>query len=300
MTDRVRVEANGITQHVHVRGPEDGRPLLLIHGNCSSGAFWSPFVRRLPDDWRVVAPDLRGYGESETAPVDATRGLRDFADDVAALLDARLFPAGTRPLVAAHSMGCGVAMHLLVDHPGRMAGLLLESPVSPYGFGGTRDVDGTPTTDGLRRHRRRRGQPVVRRAPAGRGPLRRRPGQPAPGDAHDVRGRPRVVRRRRGGHARHAPVDGGRAGQLPGRRDGERELAGDRPGPTRGAQRAVPTLVLGRRRPGRRGREAADRVGAGHRGRRSSPTPPCSTWPTSASSGRCRAGRATVRAHPSP
>ena len=38
-------------------------------------------------------------------------------------------------------------MHLLVDHPGRVAGLLLESPVSPYGFGGTRDVVGTPTTE---------------------------------------------------------------------------------------------------------------------------------------------------------
>ena len=43
---------------------EDGRPLLLIHGNCSSGAFWAPFVRRLPPTtWRVVAPDLRGYGD---------------------------------------------------------------------------------------------------------------------------------------------------------------------------------------------------------------------------------------------
>jgi pimeloyl-ACP methyl ester carboxylesterase len=39
-----------------------------------------------------------------------------------------------------------VSMQLTVDHPGRVAGLLLESPVSPYGFGGTRDADGTPTT----------------------------------------------------------------------------------------------------------------------------------------------------------
>ncbi|MEV0727262.1 alpha/beta hydrolase [Polymorphospora sp. NPDC050346] len=147
-TETVRVEARGIAQHVHVAGPVDGTPVLLIHGNCSSGAFWYPLLRHLPDPLRIVAPDLRGYGATDTAPVDATRGLRDFADDVAALLDhPALFGApGARPVVAGHSMGGGVAMQLLVDHPDRVAGLLLESPVSPYGFGGTRDLAGTPTT----------------------------------------------------------------------------------------------------------------------------------------------------------
>ncbi|MGK5683580.1 alpha/beta fold hydrolase [Actinoplanes sp. URMC 104] len=142
-----RIEARGITQNVLVGGPEDGTPVLLVHGNCSSAAFWMPLVRRLPDGLRVVAPDLRGYGRSETAPVDATRGLRDFADDVAALLDERsLFPQGGPVVVAAHSMGCGVVMQLLADHPGRFSHVLLEAPLSPYGFGGTRDLEGTPTT----------------------------------------------------------------------------------------------------------------------------------------------------------
>lgn len=147
-----RIVANGIEQVIHTWGPVDGIPLLLVHGNCSSGRFWEPFVRdHLGGDdgpWRVVAPDLRGYGETETAPVDATRGLRDFSDDLAALLDVEgLFAPGASPLVGAHSMGCGVVLQLAVDHPGRVAGLLLESPLSPYGFGGTRDLAGTPTTD---------------------------------------------------------------------------------------------------------------------------------------------------------
>ena len=139
--------ANGIEQAVTEWGPADGIPVLLIHGNCSSGAYWEPFVRHLiaAGRFRVVAPDLRGYGRSEAAPVDATRGLRDFADDVAALLDAVLEP-DARSIIAGHSMGGGVAMQLTIDHPDRVAGLLLESPVSPYGFGGTRDLIGTPTT----------------------------------------------------------------------------------------------------------------------------------------------------------
>jgi len=141
------VHANGIAQAVTEWGPADGTPVLLIHGNCSSGPFWEPFVRRLltAGSFRVVAPDLRGYGTTEAAPVDATRGLRDFADDVAALLDV-VFGPGARPIVAGHSMGGGVAMQLTIDHPSRVAALLLEAPVSPYGFGGTRDLVGTPTT----------------------------------------------------------------------------------------------------------------------------------------------------------
>ncbi|MEV1332601.1 alpha/beta hydrolase [Micromonospora costi] len=142
------VTANGITQAVRVAGPPGGVPVLLVHGNCSSAAFWEPLIRRLPDTLRVVAPDLRGYGATQTAPVDATRGLGDFADDVAALLDdPSLFGApDARPVVVGHSLGGGVAMRLLVDHPHRVAGLLLAAPVSPYGFGGTRDLAGTPTT----------------------------------------------------------------------------------------------------------------------------------------------------------
>ncbi|MDT0215308.1 alpha/beta hydrolase [Rothia sp. ARF10] len=143
------VDAGGVRQHVRTWGPEDGVPVLLLHGNCSSGGYWEPFVRdHLGADgpWRVVAPDLRGFGGSEPAPVDATRGLRDFADDVAALVEA-VFAPRARPVVVGHSMGCGVAMQYAVDHPERVGGLLLTAPLSPYGFGGTRDLDGTPTTD---------------------------------------------------------------------------------------------------------------------------------------------------------
>jgi pimeloyl-ACP methyl ester carboxylesterase len=138
------ISARGITQQILVSGPADGTPVLLIHGNCSSAAFWEPLARHLPPTLRLIAPDLRGYGGSEAAPVDATRGLSDVADDVAAVLDTL---AVREPVVvAAHSMGCGVAMRLLVDHPARVKALFLEAPVSPYGFGGTRDLDGTPTT----------------------------------------------------------------------------------------------------------------------------------------------------------
>jgi pimeloyl-ACP methyl ester carboxylesterase len=142
--DARTVEANGISQRVYVGRATGGRPVLLIHGNCSSAPYWWPLLRHLPDGYRILAPDLRGFGDSAPAPVDATRGLADFADDVAAVLDA-LAP-GQPAVVVGHSMGGGVAMQLAIARPDLVAALVLESPVSPYGFGGTRDEQGTPTT----------------------------------------------------------------------------------------------------------------------------------------------------------
>ncbi|MFB9239207.1 alpha/beta fold hydrolase [Plantactinospora siamensis] len=148
--ERITVRAGGIEQSVLVGGPPDGTPVLFVHGNCSSAQFWIPLLRRLPGTLRVAAPDLRGYGRTETAPVDATRGLADLAADVAALLDEPAVfgptaPAAARPVVVGHSLGGGVAMRLLLAHPDRVAALLLAAPVSPYGYGGTRDLAGTPT-----------------------------------------------------------------------------------------------------------------------------------------------------------
>jgi pimeloyl-ACP methyl ester carboxylesterase len=140
--ETVRVRTGRLEHNVLVSGPTDGPPVLLIHGNCSSATFWLPLLRHLPSSWRIMAPDLRGYGESAPAAVDATRGLADFADDIAEVRDA-ILGTGSRPVVVGHSMGAGVAMQLTIYAPDRVAALMLEAPISPYGFGGTRDERGT-------------------------------------------------------------------------------------------------------------------------------------------------------------
>ncbi len=117
------------------------RTVVFIHGNVSSSLFWQELMEDLPSDLRVIAVDLRGFGGSEHAPVDATRGLRDFSDDVHATLEALGLP--TAHLVG-WSMGGGVVMQYALDHP--VLSLTLQAPVSPYGFGGTRR-DGTRLTD---------------------------------------------------------------------------------------------------------------------------------------------------------
>jgi len=125
-------------------GSNDGPTVVFVHGNVSSALFWQPTMLDLPADVRALALDLRGFGSSETLPVDATRGLRDYADDVAAALDTL---GVTRAHLVGWSMGAGVVLQLLLDHPDVVASVTLVSPVSPYGFGGTAGADGRRLTD---------------------------------------------------------------------------------------------------------------------------------------------------------
>ncbi len=139
MVATARIETN-----VYFSGPEDGIPVVFLHGNFSAALYWEETMLALPAGFRGIAPDLRGYGWTEDKLIDSTRGLRDLSDDVAALLDAL-------GLEKAHfvgwSMGAGVLYRFATDYPGRALSLTLVCPVSPYGFGGTKDVDGTPCFD---------------------------------------------------------------------------------------------------------------------------------------------------------
>jgi pimeloyl-ACP methyl ester carboxylesterase len=127
------------TQVLSVAG-RDGEPVVFVHGNVSSSLFWQRQLLALPASYRPLAVDLRGFGGTDTLPVDATRGLRDFSDDLFSLCAAL-------DLSSAHfvgwSMGGGVIMQLLRDHPALVRTLTLVNPVSPYGFGGTTDARGT-------------------------------------------------------------------------------------------------------------------------------------------------------------
>ena len=138
-----RVPASRLTVNVlAVAGrDESGPPVLFVHGNVSSSLFWQPLMLALPASYRPLAVDLRGFGGTDAEPIDATRGVRDFSDDLAAAIDALDLD---RIHLVGWSMGGGVVLQYLVDHPGthRVASLTLVDPVSPFGFGGTRGVDG--------------------------------------------------------------------------------------------------------------------------------------------------------------
>jgi pimeloyl-ACP methyl ester carboxylesterase len=127
-------------------GAADGDVVLFVHGNVSSSLFWQPPLLALAGTGRVqpVAVDLRGFGDTDPLPVDARRGVRDWADDVAALVEALGVP---RVHLVGWSMGAAVVLQLLLQAPARVASVALVAPVSPYGFGGTAGPDGHRLAD---------------------------------------------------------------------------------------------------------------------------------------------------------
>lgn len=139
-----QIETDRLQIHLLSCGPEDGIPVIFVHGNVSSATFWEETMLALPDGYRGLAPDLRGYGFTEAKPIDATQGLGDMADDLHALVVA--LGIGRHHIVG-HSMGGGVVMKYALTHAGDLLSITLVNPVSPYGYGGSKDVAGTMTYD---------------------------------------------------------------------------------------------------------------------------------------------------------
>jgi pimeloyl-ACP methyl ester carboxylesterase len=131
-TDRLRT-------HYLEAGPADGIPVVLLHGNLATARFFEHLLPGAPARYRLIAPDMRGFGDSAPAPLDATRGLRDWADDTHALL--RALGIDRPPHLAGWSTGGAAIAAYALDRP--VASLTFIDPVSPYGFGGVR-ADGRP------------------------------------------------------------------------------------------------------------------------------------------------------------
>lgn len=133
------IQTPRLNTFVYQSGPEDGQPVLMIHGNLATGRFFEHIMSGAPDGYRFIAPDMRSFGRSDPTPIDATRGLRDWADDAAAVLDG-LGIDDPPHLVGWSTGGAAIAAYAL-DRPA--ASLTLIDPVSPYGYGGTYP-DGVP------------------------------------------------------------------------------------------------------------------------------------------------------------
>jgi epoxide hydrolase 4 len=113
-------ETHGFKTHVAQAG--DGPPLLLLHGWPEFWATWEPLIERLADDYRLIAPDFRGFGESgnpNPEPSDQT-GADVLADDIIALLDALGLD---RVGIVGHDVASFVMQRLAIRFPQRLSGL---------------------------------------------------------------------------------------------------------------------------------------------------------------------------------
>ena len=109
-------------------GSRSGVPIIALHGITDSWRSFEPVLPYLPSDLRVLAVTQRGHGNSDKP--DGGYAPADFAADVVAFMDAL---AIERALLVGHSMGSVDALRCAVDHPSRVAGLLLAGSMPWFG-----------------------------------------------------------------------------------------------------------------------------------------------------------------------
>ncbi|MBD3679517.1 MAG: alpha/beta hydrolase [Rhodobacteraceae bacterium] len=126
------IKANGVNLAVQEGG--EGPPLILLHGFPQTHMCWARTAPEFARHFHVIAPDLRGYGDSD-APTDdpehLTYSKREMARDIVGLMD---HFGWDRASVLGHDRGARVSYRLALDHPERIhrLGLLEILPTADY------------------------------------------------------------------------------------------------------------------------------------------------------------------------
>src|SRR5258705_4204550 len=108
-------------------GNEDRPLLLLVHGGRDHARSWDAVARELRHDWHVVAPDLRGHGDSAWA-VGSSYPLSDLVLDIAQLLEAL---AAYPVTIIAHSLGGAISLLYAGAFPERIAKMVVIEGLGP-------------------------------------------------------------------------------------------------------------------------------------------------------------------------
>lgn len=126
--------SSAITVHEH--GDPEAPTVILLHGLSDAGTNFPDLVTRWQDDWRILAPDMRGHGTSPRfAPEEMATSGDLMLDDVLALVDAQPVPV----VLLGHSMGGALALRAAVARPDRVRAVVLEDP--PHATGRPRPAD---------------------------------------------------------------------------------------------------------------------------------------------------------------
>ncbi|MHA6287986.1 alpha/beta fold hydrolase [Maricaulis sp. CAU 1757] len=127
-----RIATNGIELSVHIAGPEDGQALLLVHGWPELAYSWKHQLPILANHgYRVIAPDLRGFGGSDAPSAASAYGIDTLVGDLTGLLDTL---GHETAVFGGHDWGGIITWHAAMLAADRVAGAIgVNTPHLPRG-----------------------------------------------------------------------------------------------------------------------------------------------------------------------
>jgi len=136
------VDVGEVALHVVRAGPVDGPPVLLLHGIPELWYGWRKVIGPLAEaGYRVIVPDLRGFGRSEKPPEVEDYHPTKLKGDVLGLLDAL---GRERAFLAGHDAGGGVAWYVAIEHPERVRALASFGIAHPHAYRAMREEGSEP------------------------------------------------------------------------------------------------------------------------------------------------------------
>jgi pimeloyl-ACP methyl ester carboxylesterase len=117
-------DVNGVKLHYLIAGKGD--PVVLLHGFAETSHMWLPLMAKLADKHTVIAPDLRGFGQSSTPPDGYTKAM--MAQDIHALMKVLKYD---HIRLVGHDIGLMVAYAYAAQYPGEVDRLVLMEAFLP-------------------------------------------------------------------------------------------------------------------------------------------------------------------------
>jgi pimeloyl-ACP methyl ester carboxylesterase len=117
-------EVNGVKLHYLIAGKGD--PILLLHGYAETSHMWLPLIAKLAGNHTVIAPDLRGFGQSAAPPNGYTK--KEMAQDIHALMVKLGYP---KVRLVGHDIGLMVAYAYAAQYPGDVDRIVLMDAFLP-------------------------------------------------------------------------------------------------------------------------------------------------------------------------
>jgi len=119
--NNIKLTVNNNNISYNDEGPEGAPVIIFIHGFPLNKSMWDEQVKELKDNYRVIAYDIRGHGDSEVGTVDFSIDL--FVQDLLSFMDALNIE---KTILCGLSMGGYIALNAVENHPERFNALILS------------------------------------------------------------------------------------------------------------------------------------------------------------------------------